>query len=214
MRSIGLDVHRDFCEVAIIEDGIIRSAPRVRTTPEDLLGFAQSLSPTTGSASNYVQGGSPCTQHVSPSGLWCIAVSSVIPPTSGGCSRQVDVQTSSNACAGVFAVSGTGNASGDGTCSAPVSCVTVSGTGNATNTSYYRYCGGGCVAVSGTGNATNRSNPCYGAVICVAASGTGNATNRSNPCYGAVICVAASGTGNATNTIYCYGAVSCVAVSA
>lgn len=31
MRAIGLDVHRDFCEVAIIEDGVIRCARRVRT---------------------------------------------------------------------------------------------------------------------------------------------------------------------------------------
>jgi len=46
VRHIGLDVHRDFCEVAIIEDGVIGSGPRVRTTPEDLLLFAQSLAPT------------------------------------------------------------------------------------------------------------------------------------------------------------------------
>lgn len=46
MRSIGLDVHRDFCEVAIITDGVVASAPRVPTTPEDLLTFAQGLQPT------------------------------------------------------------------------------------------------------------------------------------------------------------------------
>jgi transposase len=46
VRSIGLDVHREFCEVAIIEDGEIRRAPRVRTTPEDLHCFAQSLQRT------------------------------------------------------------------------------------------------------------------------------------------------------------------------
>jgi transposase len=46
VRSIGLDVHRDFCEVAIIEEGVIRSAPKVRTTPEDLHAFAQALLPT------------------------------------------------------------------------------------------------------------------------------------------------------------------------
>ena len=34
MRSVGLDVHLDFCEVAIIEDGEVRSAGRVETTPE------------------------------------------------------------------------------------------------------------------------------------------------------------------------------------
>lgn len=44
-RSIGLDVHRDFCEVAIAEAGEVRSAGRVQTTPERLELFAQSLHP-------------------------------------------------------------------------------------------------------------------------------------------------------------------------
>jgi len=44
-RSIGLDVHRDFCEVAIAEAGEVRSAGRVETTPERLELFAQSLHP-------------------------------------------------------------------------------------------------------------------------------------------------------------------------
>ena len=43
MRSIGLDVHRDFCEVAIAEAGAVRSAGRIETTPEVLELFAQSL---------------------------------------------------------------------------------------------------------------------------------------------------------------------------
>ena len=43
MREIGLDVHRDFCEVAIAEAGEVRSAGRVETTPEVLELFAQSL---------------------------------------------------------------------------------------------------------------------------------------------------------------------------
>ena len=43
MRDIGLDVHRDFCEVAIWEDGELRSAGRVETTPEQLELFAGSL---------------------------------------------------------------------------------------------------------------------------------------------------------------------------
>jgi transposase len=42
-RAIGLDVHRDFCEVAIVEDGAVRSAGRIATTPEQLQLFAQSL---------------------------------------------------------------------------------------------------------------------------------------------------------------------------
>ena len=43
MRAIGLDVHRDFCEVAISEDGAVRSAGRIETTPEQLELFARSL---------------------------------------------------------------------------------------------------------------------------------------------------------------------------
>jgi transposase len=43
VRYIGLDVHREFCEVAILEDGRVRSAGRVRTRREELELFAQSL---------------------------------------------------------------------------------------------------------------------------------------------------------------------------
>jgi transposase len=43
MRFIGLDVHRDFCEVAIAEAGRVRLAGRVKTEPEALALFAQSL---------------------------------------------------------------------------------------------------------------------------------------------------------------------------
>src|SRR4051794_436169 len=45
-RSIGLDVHRDFCEVAIADGGRARSAGRIATTPEQLELFAASLAPT------------------------------------------------------------------------------------------------------------------------------------------------------------------------
>ena len=45
-RSIGLDVHRDFCEVAIGEEGAVRSAGWIATTPEQLELFAQSLAPS------------------------------------------------------------------------------------------------------------------------------------------------------------------------
>lgn len=45
-RSIGLDVHRDFCQVAIAGGGRARSAGRIHTTPEQLELFAQSLAPT------------------------------------------------------------------------------------------------------------------------------------------------------------------------
>jgi transposase len=43
MRFIALDVHRDFCEVAIAEAGRVRGAGRVETTPATLELFAQSL---------------------------------------------------------------------------------------------------------------------------------------------------------------------------
>lgn len=45
MRFIGLDVHKDFCEVAVLEDGVFRSGPKVPVTPQDLEVFAQSLAP-------------------------------------------------------------------------------------------------------------------------------------------------------------------------
>jgi hypothetical protein len=45
MRFIGLDVHRDFCEVAIAESGRIRSAGRIETRVKTLELFAQSLEP-------------------------------------------------------------------------------------------------------------------------------------------------------------------------
>jgi transposase len=42
-RAVGLDVHRDFCVVAICEDGVVRSAGRVPSTPEGLRTLAGSL---------------------------------------------------------------------------------------------------------------------------------------------------------------------------
>lgn len=43
MRFIGVDVHRDFCEVALVDDGRLRSAGQVLTTPAALKLFACSL---------------------------------------------------------------------------------------------------------------------------------------------------------------------------
>ena len=45
VRSIGLDVHRDFCEVAILDSCGGRARGRVATRPQDLELFAQSLGP-------------------------------------------------------------------------------------------------------------------------------------------------------------------------
>ncbi len=43
MRFIGLDVHRDFCEVVISEGGKARRAGRVAARPAELELFGQSL---------------------------------------------------------------------------------------------------------------------------------------------------------------------------
>jgi len=43
VRAIGLDVHLEFCEVAIAEEGKVRSAGRIETKPERIELFAQSL---------------------------------------------------------------------------------------------------------------------------------------------------------------------------
>src|SRR5215218_2775153 len=44
-RCIGLDVHREFAQVAIWEDGVVWQAGQVGTTPEELRLFADSLGP-------------------------------------------------------------------------------------------------------------------------------------------------------------------------
>jgi len=43
MRFIGLDVHRDFCAIAISENGCVRFAGKIQTTSEQLEMLAQSL---------------------------------------------------------------------------------------------------------------------------------------------------------------------------
>jgi transposase len=42
-RAVGLDVHREFCVVAICEDGVTRSAGRVPSTPDGIKALAESL---------------------------------------------------------------------------------------------------------------------------------------------------------------------------
>jgi hypothetical protein len=42
-RCIGLDVHREFAQVAIWEDGVVWQAGRIELTPEGLRAFADSL---------------------------------------------------------------------------------------------------------------------------------------------------------------------------
>ena len=45
-RAVGLDVHRDFCVVAICEGGVIRSAGRVPSTPEGSGRWPRACCPT------------------------------------------------------------------------------------------------------------------------------------------------------------------------
>ena len=45
VRAVALDVHRDFCEVAIVAEGRLRSAGRIATRREALELFAQSIDP-------------------------------------------------------------------------------------------------------------------------------------------------------------------------
>jgi hypothetical protein len=45
-RAVGLDVHREFCEVAICVDGETRSGGRVASTPEGIGMLAESLLPS------------------------------------------------------------------------------------------------------------------------------------------------------------------------
>jgi transposase len=45
-RAIGLDVHRDFCVIAICDSGVVRSGGRVPSTPEGLELLIESLLPS------------------------------------------------------------------------------------------------------------------------------------------------------------------------
>ena len=45
MRFIGLDVHRSFAQVAVVEDGICRDEGRVGVKPEELREWAATLQP-------------------------------------------------------------------------------------------------------------------------------------------------------------------------
>ena len=42
MRSIGMDVHRSFAQIAIVEDGLCRDEGRIGVRPEDLRAWAAS----------------------------------------------------------------------------------------------------------------------------------------------------------------------------
>ena len=45
MRSIGMDVHRSFAQVAVVEEGVCRDEGRIGVKPEDLRAWASTLRP-------------------------------------------------------------------------------------------------------------------------------------------------------------------------
>lgn len=73
MRSIGLDVHRDFCEVAIAERGNVRSAGRIKTRVETLELFAESLGPDDAVALEATSGATKIAALIEPHGVLAVA---------------------------------------------------------------------------------------------------------------------------------------------
>lgn len=45
MRSIGMDVHRTFAQIAVVENGLCRDEGRIGVRPEDLRAWAETLAP-------------------------------------------------------------------------------------------------------------------------------------------------------------------------
>ena len=43
MRYIGMDVHRSFAQIAVVEDGVCRDEGRIGVRPEDLRAWADTL---------------------------------------------------------------------------------------------------------------------------------------------------------------------------
>ena len=45
VRYIGMDVHREFAQLAVVEDGLLRDMGRIAVTPEALRRWAVDLGP-------------------------------------------------------------------------------------------------------------------------------------------------------------------------
>ena len=45
VRYIGMDVHREFAQLAVVEDGLVRDEGRIGVTPEALRRWAADLRP-------------------------------------------------------------------------------------------------------------------------------------------------------------------------
>jgi hypothetical protein len=70
VRAIGLDVHLGLCEVAIAEDGAVRSAGRISTTAEEIELFAQSLGSASGGPVSLRTTRSLVLQRLEPAAAW------------------------------------------------------------------------------------------------------------------------------------------------
>jgi transposase len=44
-RCIGMDVHREFAQLAVVEDGLVRDTGRIGVTPEELRAWIDTLEP-------------------------------------------------------------------------------------------------------------------------------------------------------------------------
>ena len=65
-RCIGLDIHRDFCEVAMWEQGKVRSAGRIEARPKALAEYAATLRPTDEVALEATSGAREVAQILAP----------------------------------------------------------------------------------------------------------------------------------------------------
>jgi transposase len=59
VRFIGMDVHREFAQLAVLEDGLVRDEGKIGVTPEALRAWADELRP-----GDQV---TPCSHRRSPS---------------------------------------------------------------------------------------------------------------------------------------------------
>ena len=87
MRSFGVDVHRDFCEVAVVEEGRVGSLGRIETSAGSIREFAADLG-----------GGDRVAFEAGCAAM--ILAGCCARPASGGCSvqRGGDARDHSRAC--------------------------------------------------------------------------------------------------------------------
>ena len=68
MRSIGVDVHRSFAQIAVVEQGVCRDNGRIGVRPEDLREWAATLRPDDEVALEATTNSGCDRQHAAPVG--------------------------------------------------------------------------------------------------------------------------------------------------